>query len=150
MCRFLTWNALEIGGERSEGRMKYPKTPELNKLQSVKAKSQVIGEFLDIYLREKGIVLCTFREAGNNGAEHYRWKDGVIKAKLDGAKVGSRKPNGSDYFNGDAAINPEREDWPDEYLPITKSIEKLLAEYFEIDLNKVESERRKILESLRS
>jgi len=34
------------------------------------------------------------------------------------------------------------------YVPASLNIEKLLAEYFEIDLDKVEKERRKILEGL--
>lgn len=38
----------------------------------------------------------------------------------------------------------------DELLyPLRKSFEKLLAEYFEIDLNKVEQERRALLDWLR-
>ncbi len=35
------------------------------------------------------------------------------------------------------------------YLPIYQSIEKWLAEYFEIDLNKCEEERRAILDAIR-
>lgn len=38
----------------------------------------------------------------------------------------------------------------EEYRPIHTTIEKLLAEYFEIDLDKVEEERRQILDELRS
>lgn len=33
--------------------------------------------------------------------------------------------------------------------PVHKSIEELLAEYFEIDLNKVERERRALLDAIR-
>jgi hypothetical protein len=33
--------------------------------------------------------------------------------------------------------------------PITTSTEKLLAEYFELDLNKIEQERKQILENMR-
>jgi len=38
----------------------------------------------------------------------------------------------------------------EEWQPIGYSIEKLLAEYFQIDLQKVEAERRAILETLQS
>lgn len=40
---------------------------------------------------------------------------------------------------------------PDEtnIVPVYTSIEKMLAEYFEIDLNKVEKEKMKILDNLR-
>lgn len=37
-----------------------------------------------------------------------------------------------------------------EYTPLRKTREQLLAEYFDIDLEKVEQERRKILKSLRN
>lgn len=36
----------------------------------------------------------------------------------------------------------------EEYFPVRPNIEKLLAEYFDIDLEKVEKERRKLLDSL--
>lgn len=38
------------------------------------------------------------------------------------------------------------EDSRDEYLPVRKTIKQLLADYFEIDLNKVEEEKRALLE----
>lgn len=41
------------------------------------------------------------------------------------------------------------DDSSERYRPSYTSIEKLLAEYFEIDLNKVEEERRAILEGIR-
>lgn len=77
----------------------YPPTPELNKMKAVQVKSQAIGEFLDLFCREKGYVLCV----------------------LSG----------------------------DRYFLVGKSIEKLLAEHFEIDLKKVEQERRAILDHIR-
>lgn len=79
--------------------MPYPPTPTLNKMQRVKERSQAIGEFLDIFCRRKGYVLC------------------------------------KDYGN--------------HYAPVPLSIEKLLAQHFKINLNKVEAERQAILEHLR-
>ena len=38
----------------------------------------------------------------------------------------------------------------DEFYPVRIPIERLLAEYFEIDLDKVEAERRAILGGLRA
>ena len=35
----------------------YPKTPALDKLKSIAGKSQVVGEFVDIFLAEKGLSL---------------------------------------------------------------------------------------------
>lgn len=37
---------------------------------------------------------------------------------------------------------------PEGYYPIRRSIQDLLAEYFEIDMDKVEAERRQILKEL--
>lgn len=45
-------------------------------MHAVKDKSQVLGEFLDIFLNEKGITLCTMVKAGDNGEPKYRWKVG--------------------------------------------------------------------------
>jgi hypothetical protein len=36
----------------------YPPTPELDKMKAVHEKSQAIGEFIDVFLSEKHIVLC--------------------------------------------------------------------------------------------
>lgn len=68
-------------------------------MKAVQSKSQAIGEFLDLFCREKGYSLCEL--------------------------VG------------------------DQYEPVSRSIETLLAEYFEIDLKKVEDERRAILAHIR-
>lgn len=125
------------------------KTPMLEKMHEVHDKSQAIGEFLDLFLREKGISLCTFREAGHNGEPPRRWKKGVKKARLDGASTRDRSPRPADELNLDAEANPDYEEWPDQYMPIHESVEKMLAEYFEIDLKQVEKERRALLDELR-
>lgn len=127
----------------------YPPTPELDKMKAVQSKSQAIGEFLDLFCGERGLALCTFRKAGDNGEPYYVWKDGVSICKRNRKPVAGQSPKVTDVMNGDADRNPEYEEWPDQYLPVNKSIEKLLAEYFEIDLNKVEAERSAILEHIR-
>ena len=124
----------------------YPPTPELDKMKAVHEKSQAIGEFFDIFLQEKGLTLCTFRLAGNNGKPRYVWRH---ERKFNGQKIKGVEPTAHDCFNLDADNNPEYEAWPDQYLPQHQSVEKLLAEYFEIDLNKCEMERRAILAHIR-
>ena len=47
-------------------------------------------------------------------------------------------------FNKDGEIDDP------EYLPLRMSIEELLAEYFHIDLKKVEQERRQLLDQLQA
>lgn len=37
----------------------------------------------------------------------------------------------------------------DTYFPIRKTIEQILARYFEIDLNKIEEENRQLLDEIR-
>ena len=49
-----------------------------------------------------------------------------------------------------AELDQEAEEGYQNYYPVSYSMEKLLAEFFEIDLNKVEAERRAILEAIRS
>jgi hypothetical protein len=45
--------------------------------------------------------------------------------------------------------NPNYESWHEGFIPVFAGIEKLLAEYYEIDLNKVEDERRAMLDDIR-
>ncbi len=74
--------------------------PEHKKLESVQAKSQEIGAFLEWLQHERGFVIAT-------------WLD-------------------------------------EELAPSHESIEKLLAAYFDVDLNRIEREKRRMLDSLRA
>jgi len=79
--------------------------PECEKMSKVRKQSQLVGEFLDWLMNERGIVL-------------------------------------SEYHEGEGRNDEE------ELMPISVRIEELLAEFFEIDLKKVEQERRQILKEL--
>lgn len=127
----------------------YPPTPELDKMKNIAPISQKLGEFLDLFLPEKGLELCRYQESGDNGKPKYRWKDGVKITKLDGRSVTDRDPAWKDKFNLDAEDNPEYESWNEGYFSSHSSIQKLLAEFFEIDLRKVEDERCAILDHIR-
>jgi hypothetical protein len=50
----------------------------------------------------------------------------------------------SEYHEGEGRNDEEV------LMPISVKIEKLLAEFFEIDLNKVEQERRQMIEEIRN
>ncbi len=102
----------------------YPPTPELDKLKAVAPFSQKIGEFLDIFLAEKGIQL---------GKPH------VHDERCNGWDAERKCYNPGSGLGGCSFCTGEFESC---YQPV----EKLLAEFFEIDLDKVESERRAILE----
>ncbi len=79
---------------------KYPKTPELDKIQEYKEVSQELGCFIDWLSSDLSIPLC-------------KWEDEL-----------------------------------QDYYPVHRSIESLLAQYYDIDLNIVEEERRAILDYL--
>lgn len=80
--------------------------PECEKMWVIKAKSQVIDEFLDWLLNEKEFVIA-----------HYG-------------------PYESD-IGGETLVCDQ------------KGVEILLAEFFDIDLDKVEKERRQMLDGIR-
>lgn len=104
----------------------YPPTPELDKMKSVHEKSQAIGEFLDIFLSEKGVQLGKPHKHDQNcaGWDEHR---GRYNPGLDG---------GCSFHTN-------------EFESFDFTIEKLLAEFFGIDLKKCESEREAILNHIR-
>lgn len=93
-----------------------PKTPTLDKLRGVKDKSQTIGSFLDWLQSEQKIQLMHYHEH--------------IESCFD--------------EDGDSDSNCGL--FEDDPMPNHRSIEKLLADYFEIDLGEVEKERRALLD----
>jgi hypothetical protein len=103
----------------------YPKTPTLEKMKSVKDKSQAIGEFLDVFLAEKGVQL---------GAPHIHNKNCLgWDERRNRYNPG---PHGRcSWYSG-------------QFEPFHYTVEKLLAEFFGIDLNKAEEEKRALLEHL--
>jgi len=93
-----------------------PECPECDKLHFVKDKSQMIGSFLD-WLFSNGNTLCKWED------QRYYDKDGNLSEKL--------------HWNGQSL--------PEGYYPIRYSIENLLAEYFEINMDKVNKEREQLM-----
>ena len=100
--------------------MKQPDCPECEKLSAVHEESQKLGLFLDWLFSTNG-TLCQFRDAVMYD------EDGEITSR----------------WSENVCSDPEG------FYPNGKSIEKILAEYFEIDLNKVEKERSALLEYIR-
>lgn len=95
-------------------------TPELDKMRSVKEHSQRIGAFLE-WLSEKGVRFLGENYCKNCGSSDIGESrgDGYCRS-CDSRNFGYR--------------------W--------STIEQCLADYFEIDLKKVEEERRSILDVL--
>lgn len=98
-----------------------PKCPECEKLSAVSEKSQVLGCLLD-WMQSQGIVLARWEKPS---VPTYEFSQGV-EFEIEDVLVQAHE------FRGDSGIN------------------KLLAQYFEIDLDKVEAERRAILEYIQS
>lgn len=103
----------------------YPPTPELDKMKIVHAKSQAVGEFVDLFLANKGFSIGKphVHDSTCPGWDHHRNK---------------YNPNGDERCCYKS----------NEFVSCLTPLEKLLAEFFEIDLVKVENERREILEFL--
>ena len=100
--------------------------PEHEKLEAVRERSQEIGDFLEWLDGEPKIVLC-------------KWHEAYIETMDD--------PDGKSAFNPSGKI---RNYDPARYTPANENTEKLLAQYFEIDLDVLEEEKRTMLTELRS
>lgn len=105
--------------------------PEHDKLSAISDKSQAIGEFLE-WMSGQGI-------------QRMRWREDLTDRILC--------PNISDVHSrcspticdGDGLLTITVEDW----VPDGRSIQTLLAEFFEIDQDKIEAEKRAMLDGLR-
>lgn len=102
-----------------------PKTPELEKLNSIYRYHQKIGEFLE-WIREK------------YSAEFYSHRKSTEV---------STDMFGHPYI--DPGTGEERTYQATRLMSIGKKTEVLLAEFFELDLDRVEQERRVLLKHLR-
>lgn len=104
----------------------YPATPELDKLKAIQDKSQVCGEFLEWLEVTHGMQLG---KGHIHGPECDGWDEERQKYNPD-------RDNRCSFYEGQF-----------QHLHISR--EKLLAQFFEIDLDKVEEERRAILDHIR-
>lgn len=96
--------------------------PECEKMSAVRELSQACGEFLE-FLQQKGFLL----------AQYGHW---------DSCKA---YPESQDEELNEDLCNCGRQP----LVPVYQSTEKLLADFFEIDLNKIEQEKRQMLEQQR-
>lgn len=110
------------GGKMTDEKSVRKEYPELEKVEQIRERSEPAGAFLDWLVNERGIIL----------AQYHKHTDGC-------------------KFEEDEDEPPV---WDcgydeDQLQPCYIGIEKLLAEYFHIDLDKVEKERRQLLEDVR-
>lgn len=106
--------------------------PEHDKLDAIKEQSQAIGEFLDF----SPYVLCRVVPEGDNGKP--RWLDRSGEPTNDREACKAVPPS-----------NPAYEAWNEHFRPVYVSIPTLLAEWFEIDQDELEREKRAMLDKLR-
>jgi hypothetical protein len=116
------------------------KHPECDKMLAVADKSQAIGEFLEWMGPEKGLHLGVVEtRAFCSGWRSNYCKSGRSFNYRDQDVGECRRCGGT----GEVELSTPR------LVPASYSIERLLAEFFKIDLDKVDAERRAILEALR-
>jgi len=109
---------------------------ELDKMKEVQEKSQLIGEFVDEFLRGKGISLCMWQTPKNAcGKKPCKKKHSTIW------ETDECKGHHHDSYCKNYPLEG--------HYPIRENILQLLAEFFGIDLKKVEEEKLKIIEELR-
>lgn len=142
-------------------------TPELDKMHKVHEESQPIGAFLE-WLSGQGIVLCKWATPQSSRQCTGVTRDLFDRDNCEGKGVALRTVTVIDLNNprdererrtlieaGDECTACDgtgrvEYDEAEQFMPDYMSIEKRLAEYFEIDLDKVEQERRGVLEEIRS
>lgn len=119
--------------------------PEHEKLQAVVDQSQTVGEFLD-WLRSaeedggKGVRLLVWREwEEDDCCSHCGFSD-------QRTAFGRRKRAECTLCKGRGVAARPREGW----VPLGIGTEKLLAEFFGIDLARIEDEKRAMLAALRA
>lgn len=104
------------------------KFPEHEKMQKVRAESEAIGLFLDTagyHLSERHVHTESCFDSGSSVLAQQKW-----------ARYGPDDLAPCGYREGSLQ-------------PVNLSIEKILAKYFDIDLAKIEKEKRQMLEDLR-
>ena len=131
-------------------------TPECEKLVKVQDKSNTIGGFLDWMQSERKICLHIWHklEEDEYGQPVYRNREGQIvddwSPPYDSPMITARR---HEYERRQEEEGIEQRYVPDpggdKCFPFTGSIESLLAEYYKIDLKKVEKEKQGLLREIR-
>ena len=110
--------------------------PEHEKLSAVREHSQAIGEFLEWLSQAEGISLCHWRNYGTNGEPRYVGPDHPRRQELN--------PRGLQFV-----ANPDFEEWEEGFQPDPRNVQQLLADYFGVDLRRLDTEKRAMLDGLR-
>lgn len=143
---------------------KQPETPELDKLQAVRNESQSIGEFLEWLRTEKKFIIAqdhkaswTCEECGEVpkdevyfvgwlSTDDAMWRHSAKFCKKVQDVIKKKRSISIDKYQGAPVEHVPEGLWPAHKA----STLDLLHEYFEIDADKVEEERRSLLDFVRS
>src|SRR5690606_12048059 len=108
--------------------------------------SQALGEFLDWLRYEKRVSLCRYQDIieteelyAAKGAPTHKVREGELRMKW-AHEMKHSAPTGEFV---------ERK-IGEEYRPILQDFTELLSEYFDVDLDKIETEKRQMLAELRA
>lgn len=132
----VSWNAVLA----ARGRLKRKAARDANrmvyiehlKLEKIAPLSQAIGEFLE-WLPSQGTQLM-------------RWAETVESDVCDGTFMSYCRGPKCEVCGGTKIVETKHSAW----VPNGKSVQDMLAEFFEIDQDKLEAEKRHMLETLRS
>jgi len=116
-------------------------SPECEKMVKVAEDSQKIGEFLD-WLQEQSIHLC---KPHKHTDSCYSW--GTVEPPANGIRSWKMGVNYRQKYTDEKWLDCGYHDG--EMVYIRDSFEKLLARYFDIDLDKIEKEKQAILKEIR-
>jgi hypothetical protein len=121
--------------------------PELAKLSSVRTESQAIGEFIE-WMGGQGWQFTKYEERtfGEELCLGDGWYGCYGGYRTDVARMVGNKDKLCKRCKGTARVESKTTaHWSD-----NRTIEQQVADYFDIDLKKVEAERRQLLEQVRA
>lgn len=133
-------------------------TPELDRRAAIMPQAETLTEFVD-WLEPEGLRICSLNkrractgvwdpQASTRGVS-YDCDDGTLRLNpYDTLRRFDIDRTGETCPKCDGAGWVER--GPGEYEPISEGWERLFARFFELDLDKIEAERRALLASLRT
>jgi hypothetical protein len=117
----------------SETQATAPLYPEHEKLAKFKDESQLVGEFLDIGLPRLGIILyeerffpCECSACEDRLGEHSQWHSEAEKESIIDGRVQQLG-----------------------MFPTRRTIQQILADYFDIDQSKIDVEKEQMLAEIR-
>lgn len=112
-------------------------TSECAKMRAVHAESQAIGEFIE-WLGGQGVQLMRYEAVPDSRVcTNINCRDGQVRRGRE--KVDCAKCNGTGFEEYELTT----------WMPERRGIQQLLAEFFNIDLAKVDVEQRALLAAIR-